>query len=207
MFAVTGATGRLGRLVIASLLERAPPGDIVALVRDPAKASDLATLGVVVRPFDYDVVDMQASSLEGVKRLLIISSDDVKRRVEQHRAIIEAAAGTKPELIAYTSILHADTNPISLAQSHQETERMLALTGLPHAILRNGWYIENYLNGADTAIKHGVLLGSAGDGRISGASRADYANGAVAVLTGRPQESQIYELAGDEATDAEKNRE
>lgn len=199
MYAVTGATGQLGRLAIASLLKRAAPSDIVALVREPSRAADLAASGTHVRSFDYDAPAGLAASLSGVKRLLFISSDDVARRIAQHRAVVEAAAAIPVELIAYTSIIHADTNPISLAESHRETERMIAASGLRHAILRNSWYIENYLGGADAVIEGGVLLGSAGEGRISAASRADYAEGAVAALTGDLAEDRVYELAGDEA--------
>lgn len=198
MYAVTGATGQLGRLVIASLLKRVAPGDVVALARDPAKAADLQGLGVHVRLFDYDAFNQLAASLEDVTRLLLISSDDVGRRIGQHRAVIDAAARMSPELIAYTSIIHADMNPISLAESHRETERMLAASGVPHAVLRNGWYIENYLIGADAAIEHGALLGSTGDGEISAATRADYAEAAATVLTGDVSGSLAYELAGDD---------
>ncbi len=199
MYAVTGATGQLGRLVVASLLGRVPPNDIVALVRDPSRAADLKARGVDVRPFDYDAPERLATALQGVKRLLLISSDDVERRIGQHRAVIEAAAAVSPELIAYTSIIHADRNPISLAESHRETERMIAASGLPYAILRNSWYIENYLIGADAAIRHGALLGSTGGGLISAASRADYAAAAAAILSGDPVGGRVYELAGDEA--------
>lgn len=199
MYAITGATGQLGRLVIAALLKRVASHEIVALARDPAKAVDLSILGVQVRPFDYDAPDTLVGSLEGVKRLLFISSDTPDGRIGQHRAVIDAAVRIAPVLVAYTSIIHADTNPISLAVSHLETERMIAAAGLPHAILRNSWYIENYLIGADAAIEHGALLGSTGDGAISAATRADYAEAAATVLTGPVSPSRIYELAGDEA--------
>ena len=132
-------------------------------------------------------------------RLLLISSDDVARRIPQHRAVIEAAAAVPVELIAYTSIIHADRNPISLAESHRETERMIAASGLRYAILRNSWYVENYLGGTDAVIAGGVLIGSAGQGRISAASRADYAEGAVAALAADPAENRVLELAGDES--------
>jgi NAD(P)H dehydrogenase (quinone) len=154
MYAVTGATGQYGRLAIASLLRRVDAGEIVALARDPAKAQDLAGLGITVRPFDYDQPDRLAASLEGVRRLLFVSSDVPDRRVPQHRAVVDAAVRAGIEQIAYTSIIHADTNPISLAESHRETERMIAASGLAHTILRNSWYIENYLIGAETAIAH-----------------------------------------------------
>lgn len=199
MYAITGATGQLGWLVIATLLSQVKPEEVVALVRDPAMAADLLELGIEVRPFDYDAHDRLGASLESVTRLLLISSDTPDTRLTQHRAVIDAAASVAPELIVYTSIIHADTNPISLAETHRETERMIAESGLRHAILRNSWYIENYLIGADAAIAHGVLLGSTGDGAISAATRADYAEAAVTVLTGDVSSDRVYELAGDEA--------
>lgn len=199
MYAVTGATGQLGRLVIAALLERVAPGDIVALARDPAKAADLGAAGVQVRPFDYDAPGTLDASLENVTRLLLISSDTPDRRVGQHSAVIDAAARLSPGLFAYTSIIHADANPISLAATHRETERIIAASGMPHAILRNSWYIENYLIGADAAIEHGVLLGSTGAGAISAATRSDYAEAAAVVLTGAVGPNRTYELAGDDS--------
>ena len=187
MFAITGATGHLGRLTIAALLERTTPDRIVALARDPSRAADLASLGVEVRRFDYDVAADLERPLAGVERLLLISSDDLERRVEQHRAVIEAASAAGVGFVAYTSVLHADTNPLSVSPSHRATEAMLQDSGIPHAILRNGWYIENYLIGADAAIAHGALLGSTGEGRVSGAARADYASAAATVLAAGPE--------------------
>jgi NAD(P)H dehydrogenase (quinone) len=199
MYAVTGAAGQFGRLVIASLLRRVGAGEIIALARDPAKAVDLEQLGITVRPFDYDKPAGLGASLEGVTRLLLVSSDMPDRRVGQHKAVIDAAVAVAVDVIAYTSIIHADTNPISLAESHRETERMIAVSGLSHAILRNSWYIENYPIGADAAIAQGALLGSSGTGMISAATRADYADAAAAVLTQEPVDNPVYELAGDEA--------
>jgi len=199
MFAITGATGHLGRLVISALLKVTTPDRVLALARDPARTVDLASDGVEVRRFDYDAPADLAGSLVGVERLLLISSDDVGRRVEQHRAVIDAAVAAHVGFVAYTSVLHADTNPLSVAPSHRATEAMLLHSGIAHAVLRNGWYTENYLIGADAAIKHGVLLGSTGQGRISGAARADYADAAAAVLVAGPEVAGIQELAGDEA--------
>lgn len=199
MYAVTGATGQFGRLAIASLLRRVDAGEVVALARDPAKARDLEQLGVAVRAFDYDAPDGLPAALEGVKRLLFVSSDTPDGRIAQHKAVIDAAVRAAVEVIAYTSILHADTNPMSLAESHRETEGMIAASGLSHAILRNSWYIENYLIGAEAAIAHGVLLGSTGNGLISAATRADYAEAAAVILTGAPGPDRVYELAGDAA--------
>lgn len=199
MFAITGATGRLGRLTIDALLKLTTPDQIVALARDPGRAADLAARGIAVRRFDYDESANLADVLAGVDRLLLISSDDLTRRVEQHRAVIDAAIAAGVGFIAYTSVLHADHNPLGVSPSHRATEAMLAKSGLPYAALRNGWYIENYLIGADAAIAQGVLLGSTGDGRISGAARADYAEAAAKVLVAGSETTGIHELAGDTA--------
>lgn len=199
MFAITGATGHLGRLATSALLKRIAPDRIVALARDPARAGEFAALGVGLRSFDYDVPGELVGALAGVERLLLVSSDDLERRVAQHRAVIDAAVTAGVGFIAYTSVLHADDNPLSVAPSHRATEAMLWESGIPHALLRNGWYIENYLIGAEAAIEHGVLLGSTGAGRISAAARADYAEAAAAVLAAGPDAAAIHELAGDEA--------
>lgn len=199
MFAITGATGHLGSLTIAALLRTAPADRIVALARDPSRTVDAASRGVEVRRFDYDAPADLAGALAGVERLLLISSDDVGRRVEQHRAVIDAAVAAGVGFIAYTSVLHADANPLSVAPSHRATEAMLRDSGLPHAALRNGWYTENYLIGAEAAIAHEALLGSTGEGRVSGAARADYAEAAAVVLAAGPGAAGVHELAGDEA--------
>ena len=102
-------------------------------------------------------------------------------------------------LLAYTSLLHADSSPLPLAAEHKATEARLQASGLPHVILRNGWYTENYLASLPVALEHGVLLGCAGQGRIASAARADYAAAAAAVLTRPDQAGRIYELAGDSA--------
>ncbi len=199
MYAVTGASGQLGRLVIDALLQTARPSDIVALVRNPAKLSDLAARGVVVRAFDYDAPDTLEPALAGVDRLLLISSSDVGSREAQHGAVISAAKTAGVGYIAYTSILNADANPMNLAVEHRATEVAIKASGLPYAILRNGWYTENYVMSAAPAIEHGALVGSAGDGRISSASREDYADAAAAVLIDGSAETRVFELAGDDA--------
>lgn len=199
MIVVTGASGQLGRLVIEGLLESVPPGEIVAAVRDPAKVADLAARGVQVRIADYDRPETLAAAFAGAEKLLLISSSAVGRRIAQHGAAIDAAKAAGVQLIAYTSILRADTSPLPLAAEHKATEALLAASGVPYVLLRNGWYTENYLMSIPVALQHGVVLGSAGTGRIASAARADYAQAAVAVLKAAQQGGQIYELAGDEA--------
>lgn len=198
MIAITGATGQLGRLVIDALLRTVPAAEIVAVVRSPAKADDLAAKGVQVREGDYEKPETLATAFAGVDKLLLISSSEVGKRVAQHKAVFDAAAAAYVGFVAYTSILHADRSPIGLAEEHRQTEAALRASGLPFAVLRNGWYTENYLAGLPPALAHGAVLGSAREGRTAAATRADYADAAAAVLTGAPEAGRIYELAGDE---------
>jgi NAD(P)H dehydrogenase (quinone) len=195
---ITGATGRLGRLTVAALLERGVPADrIVAAVRTPDKAADLAERGVQVRRADYAEPDTLAAALAGTDRLLLISGSEVGRRVPQHRNVVEAAAAANVGLIAYTGILNSDTSRLALAEEHQATEAIIRESGLPHVFLRNGWYFENYTDNLAPALESGALIGAAGDGRIAAAARADYAAAAAAVLTGDGHAGKTYELGGD----------
>ena len=200
MLAVTGATGKLGQLVVAALLQQLQPGKIAALVRAPAMASDLAAKGVIVREADYDRPETLGPALAGVDKLLLISGSEIGRRVPQHKAVIDAAKAAGVKLIAYTSLLHADTSSLGLADEHRQTEVLLKESGVPYVLLRNGWYTENYTASIPAALQHGALLGSAGEGRIASATRADYAAAAAAILAAsEDQGGRIYELAGDEA--------
>lgn len=199
MIAITGASGQLGRLAIDALLRTTPAQDLVALVRTPAKAQDLAARGVTVRQADYADPAGWDAALQGVRRLLLVSSSEVGQRVAQHRTVIDAARRAGVELLAYTSVLHADTSALELAREHRDTEALLRASGVPHVLLRNGWYTENYLAGVGAALQHGVLAGSAGEGRIASAARADYAEAAAAVLQAPDQAGKVHELAGDSA--------
>lgn len=200
MIVVTGATGQLGRLVIDALLRTQPAAQIVAAVRSPDKAADLAARGVQVRKADYSQLETLDGALAGAEKVLLISSSEVGQRASQHQAVIDAAKRADVALLAYTSLLHADSSPLALAHEHVQTEAALVASGLPVALLRNGWYTENYAQTIPSAIGHGAVLGSAGDGRISSAARADYADAAAAVLVStQPQAGRVYELAGDSA--------
>ncbi|TGS09338.1 SDR family oxidoreductase [Mesorhizobium sp. M2E.F.Ca.ET.209.01.1.1] len=199
MYAVTGATGQLGRLVIEALLKTIPADRIVAAVRNPAKANDLAERGVIVREADYSRPDTLRSALAGVEKLLLISSTEVSGRLPRHRAVIDAARAASVSLIAYTSMLHADTSPATLAIEHRQTEEAIAASSLPAVILRNGWYAENHLMALPAALEHGAFVGAAKDGRFSSAARQDYAEAAATVLTASDQAGKTYELAADHA--------
>lgn len=145
MIAITGATGQLGQHVLENLLTTVPAGQVVAIVRSPAKAESLSQKGVVVRQADYSDEAALTAALQGVDKLLLISSSEVGQRAVQHRNVINAAKAAGVKFIAYTSLLHADTSPLGLADEHIATEKMLADSGIAYALLRNGWYTENYL--------------------------------------------------------------
>lgn len=199
-FFVTGATGELGRRVVAALAQRVDPASIVAIVRDPERAKALLAPGVGVRVGDYAAPETLASAFDGAERLLLISSNAVGQRVPQHRNVIEAARRAGVSRLAYTSLLHAKTSSLGLADEHRQTEALIAESGLAHTLLRNGWYTENYAASIPSALKHGALIGAAGDGRISAATRQDYAEAAaVALLDDEAGQREVLELAGDEA--------
>lgn len=196
---VTGATGQLGTLVIEKLLKTVPAGCIVAGARDTAAAAAHAARGVQVRSLDYDQPETLESAFAGVNRVLLISSNAVDRRLREHVNVIVAAERAGVSLLAYTSILHAETSPLLLAEEHRATEAALRDFSLPFVLVRNGWYIENITGVAAQDVERGVRFGCAGAGRFSAAARADYAEAAAAVLSAENQAGRIYDLAGDSA--------
>lgn len=190
---VTGASGQLGRLVISELKKVAPASRIIGLARKPDAA---ANLGVEIRSGSYDDPNSLAAAFQGVDKILLISSSEIGRRLPQHTAVIEAAKAARVRLLGYTSVLRADSNPMALAADHRETEALIRSSGLPYVILRNGWYHENYTANIQAALAHGAVLGAAGEGRISSASRSDYA-AAAAIAIEEGHAGKVYELAGD----------
>ncbi|HEY5853783.1 MAG TPA: SDR family oxidoreductase [Aldersonia sp.] len=197
--AVTGVSGHLGRFVVERLLERGvPAGDIVAVVRTPEKIADLAARGVVVRAADFGDRAAVTAALAGVDRLLLVSGSEIGQRIPQHTNVIEAAKAAGVGFVAYTSAPYAATSPLALAADHKATEEVLTASGIPHAVLRNGWYWENYTNDLAGTIARGTLYGAAGTGKVAGAARTDYAEAAAVVLTSDGHDGKVYELGGDE---------
>lgn len=197
MIVVTGATGHLGKLVVEGLLEKLPANQVVAAVRTPEKAADLAERGVDVRRADYTDPDSLVAALKGADKVLLVSSSEVGQRVAQHQAVIEAAKEAGVRHLVYTSAPQATTSTLVLAPEHKATEELIEASGLAATILRNNWYNENYADTIKQAAESGSFVGSAGDGRVASATRGDYAAAAVAVLTGEGHEGKVYELAGD----------
>lgn len=198
-YVVTGATGQLGRLVIEALLRDVPAVDIVALARDPGKATDLAELGVQVKQADYSRPETFVGKFGPNDRVLLISSSELGNRVAQHQAVIDAASAAGVAQILYTSVLRADTSTLGVAKDHRETEEAISETDLSWVILRNGWYLENYAGRVQSARETHKLFGSSGEGRIAAAARVDYADAAAAALTGSFASGTILELAGDDS--------
>ena len=195
-YAVTGATGKLGRLVLDELLTKVDAKDVVALARDPTALQAYDQLGVQVRQADYDDPASLDAALAGVDRLLLISGNAVGQRERQHGAVLEAAKAAGVSYLAYTSVLNAQASKLMLAPEHVATEKLLEKSGLNYDVLRMPWYSENYTGALGPAIEHGAIYGATGDGKLSTASRADLAAAAVGALIRSPG-GKTYELAGN----------
>ena len=197
---ITGATGHLGRLVVESLLQQGVPArDITAAGRDTTKIKDLADRGVRVRAIDYDDPATLEGAFRGAARILLISASATGQRARQHGNAIDAARRAGTGLLTYTSIAHADTSTLRMAEEHRATEAALRASGLEYVLLRHSWYTENYTAQIPAILQRGSLPGSADDGRVSAATRADYAAAAAAVLAGDGHAGRVYELGGDQA--------
>ena len=197
-YAVTGATGKLGRLVLDELLAKTGAGNVVALARDPSALADYAAKGVQVRQADYDDPASLDAALAGIDRVLLISGNAVGQRERQHGAVIEAAKKAGVSYLAYTSVLNAQGSKLLLAAEHVLTEKLLEKSGLNYDVLRMPWYSENYVGSLAPSIEHGAIYGATGEGRLSTASRADLAGGAVGALLNSPG-GKVYEFAGDQS--------
>ena len=197
MIVVTGATGRLGRLVLDALLQTVPAAELAVGVRAPSKAADLSARGVQVRHADYDRPETLSSAFKPGEKALLISANEVGKRAPQHLHVIEAARAANVALLAYTSLLRADRSTLILAEEHRTTEEAIRASGLPYVFLRNGWYLENHTEQLDGIMERSVILGAAAKGRFASAARQDYAAAAAAVLTADVTGNKIYELAGD----------
>lgn len=202
-YAITGATGRLGRLVVTELLDRGvAPQDLVAIVRDRDKARPLADAGLQLRAADYEQPATLRAAFADIDRLLLISSNSFVpgQRADHHANAIDAAAAAEVGRIAYTSLLSADTMTMPLGEAHRDTEKHLGDSGVPAVILRNGWYVENFTEQLDTYYESGALTGAAGNAKVAPAPRADYAAAAAAALLDDTVDVAVYELAGHSVT-------
>jgi len=196
-YAVTGASGHLGRLAVQELLARGVlASDVVAVVRTKGKVADLAVRGVQVREADYSRPETLSAALAGVDRLLLVSSSAPGQRVAHHTSVIQAAQAAETSRVVYTSMLNADDSTNPLVGEHRDSERALREADVPFTVLRNGWYTENYTDQIGRYLEAGEIFGAAGNGRISAASRQDYAAAAAVALLEEEGGKRTYELGG-----------
>lgn len=195
-YLVTGASGQLGGMVMDQMAVRVPRTQLVALVRTDGEAAHFAARQIPTRRADYDDLEALVAALEGIDRLLLISSPAIGQRLQQHQNVIFAATQARVGFVAYTSMLHAGSAGMVLAEEHVQTERTLAASGMRHTLLRNAWYSENLLLSLQQDLNSGCHYGAAGEGVLSTASRHDLAEAAATVLHGG-YDGEILELAGD----------
>lgn len=201
---VTGATGHLGSLVVEALLQTVSAGDLAVSIRNPEKAEALRAQGVDVRHGDFDQPETLEKAFAGVDRLLLISTDgDNETRIRQHQAAVHAAKKAGVGFIAYTSVVNAEKNTLSLAEVHRATEQAIRESGIPYSFLRNNWYLENEAGSVQAATQGAPWVHATNASQVGWATRNDYAHAAAAVLTGEGHENSVYELSGKLRTQAE----
>jgi len=178
---ISGAGGKLGRLVVEQLLARGYAGKIIAGTRDPGKLADLK--GVEVRQADFGDVDGLVKALAGADKMLLVSTDQLGTRLENHVRAIEAAKRAGVKEIAYTS-MPAPEQPsaITFAPEHFGTEEAIKASGIPYTILRMTWYTENLLGSLPSALASGHWYSSAAGGRTGYVTRLDCARAAAGAL-------------------------
>lgn len=192
---VTGATGKLGNLVVKELLKLVPPENISVSVRDINKANGLKEQGIDVRYGDFDKPDTLKEAFKNIDKLLIISTDgDNETRIRQHKTALIEAKKSGVKFIAYTSVAQAETSSLPLAIVHKETEAFIKELGIPYSILRNNWYLENEINNFKEALSTGIWTNSIGQGKVGWALRKDYAKACANLLATDGHENSTYEL-------------
>jgi NAD(P)H dehydrogenase (quinone) len=197
LIAVTGATGLLGARVVDQLLARTDAERVVALARDPGRASTLRDKSVQVRIADHDDRAAVDAALAGIDVLLLVSGNEFGKRIAQHQNVIRAAQEAGVSRIVYTSAPHADTSETAIVAEHKTTEQMIRESGLTYSILRNNSYHENYVPFLEQARTTGTIIGSVHEGRVASADHVDYAEAAAVVLAGSGHDNVAYELTGD----------
>lgn len=195
---VTGAAGSFGRMVTAQLLEHLHPAELILTTRTPPALAKLAARGAHVRYADFDKPETLTKAFEDGDRMLLISTLSVGRRATQHRQAIEAAIKAGVKQIAYTSSGGASpANPALVIPDHLQTEDALKQSGAPFTILRNALYAEVPATQiAPRAVESGQWIGSAAEGRIPFAAKADCVACAARVLTSPGHEGKTYEITG-----------
>ena len=199
---ITGATGQLGTLVVKHLLDRLPASEIAVSVRTPAKAENIAALGVDVRHGDFDDLALMTTAFKGIETALIISAEaDNATRIAQHRTAVDAAKAAGVRHLVYTSIIdpRADAD-FTYSAIHLDTENYIKESGQNYTFLRNSFYADLLLAGVPHALETGAYGAPAGDAKITYIPRNDLAEAAAVVLA-NPQNhiNATYDLTGAKA--------
>ncbi len=199
-YAITGASGRLGREATHRLLELVDPADVVLLTRTPAALADFAARGVSVRGADFTRPESLVDAFAGVQRVLLISIHADGARIANQRAAIDAAKAAGVDRIAYTSIPRPEAdNPAGLVPDHAATEQHLRASGLEWTMLRNNLYAHLQLDTLTQAARSGQLITNNGDGRVAFVTREDCAAAAAAALVEDVAANRSYDITGPEA--------
>jgi NAD(P)H dehydrogenase (quinone) len=194
---VAGASGKLGRRVVELLLER-EAGRVVAASRKPEALADLEARGAIVRKADFDEPSTLPAAFADVDRALIISTDAVGRRTQQHIAAIDAAVRAGVRHLAYTSVTNAEAWDFVVGREHYLTERAMEASGAAWTSLRNNIYTEMLLVSLPPAIATGRLVAAAGLGGAGFVTREDCARAAAAVLAAETPPSGAIDITGPE---------
>jgi NAD(P)H dehydrogenase (quinone) len=197
---VTGAAGQLGQRVIHHLLEthKVSPSDIVAATRSPEKLSGLAAKGVVTRKADFDDQAGLTAAFAGIDRLLIISTDSLDtpgKRLSQHKAAVAAAKAAGVKHILYTSMPSPDKSLVTFAPDHLGTEEAIKASGISYTILRDAWYIDNFMMSLPHNLHAGKWFTATHGGRVPYISREDCARAIAAALVS-PADNATLTLTG-----------
>lgn len=201
--AVTSASGGLGSAIIRRIIQESGKENIIGIARTPEKASHH---GIEIRKGDYDKREDFVQALSGVDTLLLVSGmDDPRKRIQQHRNVIDAAIDAGVSKIVYTSIIGSEEgNEFSpIVKSNRQTDEDVKNSGLKWVIGRNGLYIEPDLDYIDTYVKDGGIVNCAGEGKCSYTSRNELAYAYWLMLVEEKHNGQIYKLLGEPITQSQ----
>jgi len=211
MILVTGATGQFGSKAVEHLLKNGvEPSAIAVLVRDSNKAKDLEK-GIAIREGDYTDHNSMVKAFTGVDKLLLVSSNNreaIENRTQDHKNVINAAKEAGVKHIVYTSFVRKpgfeDSAIADFQNSHLETEKHLAESGVDYTILQNGIYAEMIMAfSGDKVAETKSILFPAGEGKASWVLREELAEAAAHVLITEGHKNKTYTLTNSEAVDFE----
>ena len=197
MILVTGATGNNG----TEILKRLPTGDVQvrAMVRNPERASAIASPHVEVVEGDFDRPATLLSALAGVERAFLLTPSSERAQAQQ-LAFVDAARQSGVAHVVKLSQFAADANaPDRFRRYHGVVEAALRASGLAYTILRPNLYMQGLLNFGSIIATQNAFYAAAGDAKVSMVDVRDIADVAVAALTQPGHEGKIYELTGPQA--------